>query len=213
MNKTISVGIIEDNREFADFLMAIINSDSNFKCDAIYYTAEDAISQIPETNLNVVLTDIGLPGASGIECIAYLKPLKPNLNFLVCTNFEDSDTVFEALKAGATGYLTKGDSPENILEAIQQVHQGGSPMTHHIARLVVQHFQGRQTSSEIKKLSNREQEILDLLAEGYRYKEIADSLFISAETVRTHIRNTYQKLQVSSRMEAINKIYGIRSRF
>lgn len=208
MKAKINIGIIEDDRELADFLKTMINSNPNFKCQAVYHTAEEAISQIPETNLDVVLTDIGLPGASGIECIAYLKPVFPELNFLVCTNFEDSETVFEALKAGATGYLTKGDSPETILEAIRQVHEGGSPMTNHIARLVVQHFQNRQISSEIKKLSHREQEILNLLSEGYRYKEIADNLYISAETVRTHIRNTYQKLQVTSRMEAINKVYG-----
>lgn len=211
MKTRIQIGIIEDDRELAHFLKMIINSNPHFKCDSIFYTAEEAISEIPNMNVDVVLTDIGLPGASGIECIAYLKPLYPEINFLVCTNFEDSETVFEALKAGATGYLTKGDSPESILEAIEQVHQGGSPMTNHIARLVVQHFQTRRTSPEIKKLSNREQEILNLLSEGYRYKEIADNLFISAETVRTHIRNTYQKLQVSSRMEAINKIYGLRN--
>lgn len=210
MESLIKVGIIEDDKELASFLRDLITTSKGFECKHIFYTGEEAIESIPDLDLDVVLTDVGLPRMSGIACIAYLKPLYPDLNFLICTSHSDAETVFEALKAGATGYLTKGDDPDEMLEAIRQIHQGGSPMSHHIARLVVNHFQVRKNLPEMEHLSDRELEILHPLSEGLRYKEIADQLFISPETVRTHVRNIYQKLRVTSRMEAVNKIYGKR---
>lgn len=210
MNDIIKVVIIEDDKELAFFLQELISNTEGFECEHIFYTGEDAIRGIPKLSPDVILTDVGLPEMSGVECIAFLKPLHPTINFLICTSYSDSETVFEALKAGATGYVTKGDDPNNILDAIRQIHAGGSPMSHHIARLVVNHFQVRKNLPETEHLSQRELDVLQPLSEGYRYKEIADQLHISPETVRTHVRNIYQKLSVTSRMEAINKVYGKR---
>jgi DNA-binding NarL/FixJ family response regulator len=203
----IRVGIIEDEEQIRQSLALIIDGSEGFTCKHVYETAEDAIQLIPAANLDVVLTDVHLPGKSGIDCVQKLKPLCPNINFLMCTSFEDSDTVFKALKAGATGYLTKTTQPSKLLDAIVEVYKGGSPMSSHIARKVVSSFGSSQDISVMQKLSVREQEILDFLSRGLRYKEIADKLFLSTETVRTHIRNIYEKLQVNSRTEALNKVF------
>jgi len=203
----IKVGIIEDEIQIRQSLSMIIDGSDGFTCKNIYKDAEEAIKLIPHTTLDVVLTDIHLPGKSGIECIQELKPLCPNINFLMCTSFEDSDTVFKALKAGATGYLTKTTQPSKLLDAIVEIYKGGSPMSGHIARKVVSSFNFTEHNTNLKKLSSREQEILDFLSKGLRYKEIADKLFLSTETIRTHIRNIYEKLQVNSRTEALNKVF------
>lgn len=203
----IHVGIIEDEIQIRQSLSMIIDGSEGFSCKHVFESAEDAIKSIPGLNLDVVLTDIHLPGKSGIECIQKLKPICPHINFLMCTSFEDTDTVFKALKAGATGYLTKTTQPSKLLDAIVEVHKGGSPMSSHIARKVVSSFGDTTQSTDLEKLSSREKEILDHLSKGLRYKEIADKLFLSTETVRTHIRNIYEKLQVNSRTEALNKIY------
>lgn len=204
----IKVGIVEDEKQIRESLMILINGSEGFSCIHGYESAEAAIADIPNQDIDVVLMDIHLPGIDGIGCITNLKPKCPAIQFLMCTSFEDTDSVFRALKAGATGYLTKTTQPSKILDAIVEVYKGGSPMSSHIARKVVATFQsGTQESTELQKLTEREKEILYLLSDGLRYKEIADKLFLSTETVRTHIRNIYEKLQVNSRTEALNKTF------
>ncbi|MCE3260530.1 MAG: DNA-binding response regulator [Bacteroidetes bacterium] len=204
----IKVAIIEDEKEIRESTLSLIKNSEGFECELTFSNAEDAIRELPSHKVHVVLTDINLPGKSGIECISILKPLCPDSGFLVCTAFEDSDNVFRALKAGAIGYLVKTIQPSKLLDAITEAYNGGSPMSSHIARKVVLSFNDTEKNSELQKLSNREKEILAHLSKGLRYKEIADLLFLSNETIRTHIRNIYDKLQVNSRTEAINKAYG-----
>lgn len=203
----ILVGIVEDEMQISTAIAALINGSEGFSCIHVYGNAEDAILNIPKMDLDVVLMDIHLPGKSGIECVAILKPLCPKTQFMMFTSYEDTESVFKALKAGATGYLTKTTQPSKILDAITDVHKGGSPMSSHIARKIVTSFQVVEDNKELQKLSIREKEILDLLSKGLRYKEIADQLFLSTETVRTHIRNIYEKLQVNSRTDALNKVF------
>lgn len=203
----IRVAIVEDEKAIREGVAALINGSEGFSSEYRYATAEEALREIPDAAPEVVLMDIQLPGMSGIDCIALLKPLCPDTQFIVFTSFEDADSVFSALKAGATGYLTKTTQPSKILDAIVEVCKGGSPMSSHIARKVVASFYGTEKNTERQKLSAREQQILELLSDGYRYKDIADRLFLSTETVRTHIRNIYEKLQVNSRTEALNKVY------
>jgi DNA-binding NarL/FixJ family response regulator len=204
----ITVGIIEDEKDIRESLRLLINGSEGFSCTHVFSNAEDAINDIPALNLDVVLADINLPGKSGIECIAALREKCPQTNFMICSAFDDSESVFKALKAGATGYLIKTVQPSKLLDAIIEIHNGGSPMNAHIARKVVSTFNEANINAEMEKLSAREKTIAELLAKGLRYKEISDRLFLSTETVRTHIRNIYQKLQVNSRTEALNKIYG-----
>jgi DNA-binding NarL/FixJ family response regulator len=203
----INVGIIEDEAEIVESLKALINGSKGFSCTHVFLTGKEAVEKIPSLQLDVVLTDIHLPDLSGIECVGLLKPQCPSTQFLMCTSFEDTESVFNALKAGATGYLTKTTQPAKLMDAITEVYQGGSPMSSHIARKIVASFQQTEKNTELEKLSTREQEILLLLSKGLRYKEIAEKIFVSTETVRTHIRNIYQKLQVNSRTDALNKIY------
>lgn len=203
----INVGIIEDEKDIRNSLELLINGSEGFSCKHTYSSAEDAIKEIPSLKLDVVLTDINLPGKSGIDCIRELKSKCSETHFLICTTFEDSENVFNALKAGATGYLTKTTQPSKLLDAIVDAYNGGSPMSSHIARKVVNSFKVSDVNPELARLSNREKEILDLLSKGLRYKEIADKIFLSTETVRTHIRNIYEKLQVNSRTEAVNKVF------
>lgn len=202
----LKIGIVEDEQQIRDGISMLINGSEGFVCEHAFETAEEAGEKIPLLGLDVVLMDIHLPGKSGIECIAELKPLCPDTQFLIFTSYEDSESVFNALKAGATGYLTKTTQPSKILDALVDIHKGGSPMSSNIARKIVSSFSS-DNNAELQKLSQREKEILDLLSKGLRYKEIADKLFLSTETVRTHIRNIYEKLQVNSRTDAINKVF------
>lgn len=203
----LKIGIVEDDNRIREGMAVLINGSEGFSCTDVFESAEEAIKEIPKLNLDVVLMDIHLPSKSGIDCIEELVPLCGNTQFIMFTSFEDTELVFKALKAGAIGYLTKTTQPSKILDALMEVHKGGSPMSSHIARKIVTSFHTSETNSVLKKLSDREKQILDLLSKGYRYKEIADQLFLSTETVRTHIRNIYEKLQVNSRTEAINKAY------
>lgn len=207
---SVNVVVIEDHIELRDMLAILINGNNNFNCIGKFENAEDAIIQIPQLNPDVVLVDIHLPGKSGIYCIEQLKRICNNTKFVICTSFENSESVFEALKAGADGYILKSSAPVKILEAITDAYEGGAPMSSQIARKVVSYFQKQEIkiNTELEKLSLREQEILQYLSKGYRYKEISGFLFISIETVRKHIHNIYEKLQVSSRTDALNKISG-----
>lgn len=205
----IKVSIVEDEKQIREGIAALINESEGFTCESTFNTAEEAIASLPSMEVDVVLMDIHLPGKSGIECISEIKPLCCGTQFIMFTSFEDTESVFNALKVGATGYLTKTTQPSKILDAIIEVYKGGSPMSSEIARKVVLSFQKNSfNNNELKKLSEREKEILELLSKGLRYKEIADKLFLSTETVRTHIRNIYEKLQVNSRTEALNKVYN-----
>ena len=203
MNK-IKIAIVEDDVETRDYLFSLINGSPGITCTAVFSNAEDLIQAIRHQTLDVVLMDIHLPGMSGIDCISKLKPDFPEINFIICTVFEDVEIVFRALEAGATGYLVKSIKPAKLLESIEEVFNGGSPMSGHIARKVVTRFNSKPQKVEL--LSPRETEILDLLSKGHRYREIADLIHISVETVRTHVRNIYSKLHVKSRFEAINRI-------
>jgi DNA-binding NarL/FixJ family response regulator len=201
------VALIEDRRETREMLYSLISEHEGYLCIGAFESAEEAIRELPGLKVDVVLVDIHLPGKSGIDGMKKLKPLMPQTQFIMCTLLEDSDTIFIALKAGASGYLSKSTSPAKILEAIADAHQGGSPMSSQIARKVVAFFQTEEEKkAELAKLSAREQEILNYLSKGYRYKEIAGILFISIETVRKHIHNIYEKLQVNSRTDALNKV-------
>lgn len=204
---SLKIGIVEDDKRIREGMAILINGSEGFSCIDTFESAEEAIKNIPKLNLDVVLMDIHLPLKTGIDCIEELVPICPHTQFIMFTSFEDTELVFKALKAGATGYLTKTTQPSKILDALMEVHKGGSPMSSHIARKIVSSFHSNETNSELKKLSEREKEILNLLSKGYRYKEIADQLFLSTETIRTHIRNIYEKLRVNSRTEAINKAY------
>jgi DNA-binding NarL/FixJ family response regulator len=204
----ITVGIIEDQKETREMLATLVNSSEGFVCGAVYDNAEDAIRGLPEIAPDVILVDIHLPAQSGIECIRQLKTICSKSFFVMCTSLEDSSSIFSALEAGASGYLLKSTPSHKILEAITDVYNGGSPMSSTIARKVVASFARHDTrkNSELQKLTEREQEILHHLSKGYRYKEIADMLSIKIETVRKHIHNIYEKLQVASRTDALNKI-------
>lgn len=202
----INVGIVEDNHKIREGLAAIIDSSDGFRCKAKFTTAEDAIKKLPIENPDVVLMDVNLPGMSGIECVVKLKEILPDVQIMMLTVYEDNETIFKSLIAGATGYILKRTPPAELLEAIIELHGGGSPMSDQIARKVVQAFQQMgKSSKETENLSERETEILSYLSKGYHDKEIADNFFLSVKTVRTHLRNIYKKLHVRSRTEAVIK--------
>ncbi|MSU58891.1 MAG: response regulator transcription factor [Pedosphaera sp.] len=202
----IKVSIVEDDDWIRGNLANQLSRTPGFACAGSYANAEEALGHIPKDDPNVVLMDINLPKMSGIECVRKLKPLVPSAHILMLTVYEDSDKIFDSLLAGASGYLLKRTPQAQILEAIADVHRGNSPMTGHIARKVVQYFNQRGSAEkEIEKLSKREHEVLDRLAEGIPYKEIADVLSMSIDTVRMHIKGIYGKLHVHSRGEAVAK--------
>ena len=206
----ISIVIIEDDEDVREDLRSLIQSEEGFACAGAYADAETGIAYLTDNPADIVLMDIQLPGMSGIECVRRLKSVHPDIQFIMCTVFHNDESIFNALKAGATGYLLKTDDPGKIVDAIYELHAGGSPMTPQIARRVIDSFKKPSVNEEIHLLTRRETEMLGMLSRGLRYKEIADKLFISTETVRKHINNIYQKLHVQSRIEAINKIYGER---
>lgn len=204
----INVGIVEDNDKIRDGLSMLINGSEGFRCTLTYSSAEEALKYIPSENLDVVLMDINLPKMSGIECVEKLKEKSPELQIMMLTVYTDDEQVFKSLAAGATGYIVKRTPPAELLEAIRELHEGGSPMTYQIARKVVQTFQqAAKSSKETEILSERETEILSYLAKGYQDKEIAEKFFLSVQTIRTHLRNIYKKLHVRSRTEAVLKYY------
>jgi DNA-binding NarL/FixJ family response regulator len=202
----INVAIVEDNDKIRDGLSMLIDGSEGFHCVATYSNAEDALKFLPGQKPDVVLMDIQLPKMSGIECVENLKEKSPDLQIMMLTVYEDNEQVFKSLAAGATGYILKRTPPAELLEAIRELHEGGSPMSDQIARKVVQTFQQiGKSSKETENLSERETEILSYLAKGYQDKEIAEKFFLSVKTIRTHLRNIYKKLHVHSRTEAVLK--------
>ena len=204
----ISVAIIEDDKVTRESLESLIRTAEYLECTGSFADAETGLAFLVNNPADIVLMDIHLPVMDGIECVRRLKSVHPEIQFIMCTIFQDDDSVFNALKAGATGYMLKNDNPGKIIDAIRELHDGGSPMTPQIARRVLESFKRPGVNDPIHLLTKRETEMLGLLVKGLRYKEIADKLFISTATVRTHIYNIYQKLHVQSRTEAINKVFG-----
>jgi DNA-binding NarL/FixJ family response regulator len=203
---SISVSIVEDTDKLRATLARVLNRAEGFRCLSQYANAEDALKDLPQVRPDVVLMDINLPGMNGVQCVRQLKTLLPQIQVMMLTVYEDTENIFNALAAGASGYMLKRTSSKELLEAIQDVQRGGSPMTMHIARKVVQSFQHTSASAQAtENLSEREQQVLDLLSQGLMYKEIAEKLGISYETVHTYIRRIYEKLQVRTRTEAVAK--------
>lgn len=205
----ISVAIVEDNHDIRSAMELLINGSEGYACIGAFNNAETALEKIPLLLPNVVLMDFNLPGINGIECIARLKGEFPDMQFMMLTVYEDDDKIFMALEAGASGYILKKTSPGELLDAIRDLHDGGSPMSSQIARRVVAYFQKQaKPNPALEALTSREKEILDQLSKGFLYKEIAGNLFISIETVRRHVHNIYEKLHVRSRTDAVNKYFN-----
>lgn len=205
----ITICIIEDILDIREGLQTIIESDDRFSLMGCFTNAEDAIDALPNLQPSVVLTDINLPGKSGIDCVNETKPVLPETQFIMFTIYEDNDQVFEALKAGASGYILKNTAPEKIIDSLIELHEGGSPMSPKIARKVLSTFNQPTPEHAVNELlSKREQEVLELLSKGFLYKEIADKLSISISTVKRHLNSIYTKLQVQNKVEAVNKLYN-----
>jgi len=206
----ITVSIVEDDAPTRGILTGWIRDAEGFKCVGVHNNADAAFVVLPQENPSVVLMDINMPGMSGIECVRRLKPQMAETQFVMLTVYEDPDHIFKALSSGASGYLLKRTPRAELLTAIKDVHTGGSPMSSNIARKIVQSFQRFNSSpAEPDNLSPREREVLELLARGYLYKEIAEALHISVPTVNTHIRRIYEKLHVRSRSQAVAKFTHI----
>jgi DNA-binding NarL/FixJ family response regulator len=202
----IRLAIVEDDAVIRQSLMQIVEDARGLRCLAACATGEEALKCLPDLQPDVVLMDINLPRMSGIDCVRRLRELLPKTQVLMLTVYEDSDSIFRALRAGAGGYLLKRSEPEQLLEAIRDVLHGGSPMTSQIARKVVQTFRASSELANLEtRLTDRETEVLDYLAGGYANKEIADKLALTVPTVRSHLRNIYEKLHVRSRTEAVAK--------
>ena len=210
--KQISVCIVDDNRELRNALEEIISMSEGYKCQATLGTPEEAMHQLPILKPDVVLMDINLGSTeSGIDVVRNLKPRIPGTNFMMCTVYEENEKIFEALSAGASGYILKKTDPAKMLDAIRELYAGGAPMSSQIARKVVAAFQKPAPGKEDQQLdvlSSREREILEHLSRGLMYKEIAAELFLSPETVRKHVYHIYEKLHVNNRVAAVNKFYG-----
>jgi DNA-binding NarL/FixJ family response regulator len=208
---SISVSIVEDSYKMRETLAALLNRVPTVRFLKGYPNGEAAVAEIPNDPPDVLLVDINLPGMSGIECVAKLKAQISQMQFLMLTTYEETELIFNSLRAGARGYVLKKMVPTELLTAIEQVHAGGAPMSMQIARKVVDHFHELgQSASDVEKLTQREHEVLTLLAKGFLYKEISDKLGISMSTVRTYLQRTYEKLHVQSRTEAAAKF---RARF
>jgi len=206
MSNPIRVSIVDDEADLRENIAAFVDAAPGFRCISVYSSAEEALVRLPQEKPDVVLMDINLGGMSGIECVRLLKPLLPSAQVVMLTVFEDTAKIFSALAAGACGYLLKRLPPAKLIEAIQEVMEGGSPMSAPIARKVVQSLQAAQPPKEERSdLSTREREVLDRLAEGRAYKQIAEAMGVSIHTVRSYIRRIYEKLHVQSRTEAVAK--------
>lgn len=203
---SISIAIVEDEKNYNNALKKVIDYQKDMKVIAQFFDGNDAITNLPDISPDVVMMDIQLQDMLGIEIIEELRKEMPNTQFIMCTSFDDDEKIFNSLKAGAMGYLVKGESMDKILSSIRDVYNGGAPMSFSIARRVLKHFEKKLP--EIKgfdELTEREKEILELLSQGLLYKEIADQKFISIDTVKKHVGNIYRKLHVNNKVEAVNK--------
>ena len=209
------VAIVEDNNDIRLALEQIIETSDDYVLAGSCISGEEALIKLPVLNPKVVLMDIGLGGISGIEVVRELKDSYPEILFMMCTIYDEDEKIFEALSAGASGYILKKTSPAKLLEGIKELIEGGAPMSSQIARKVVAAFQNKPTATianaALDILSKREKEILEMLSTGLLYKEISEKLSISAETVRKHVYHVYEKLHVSNRIEAVNKFFGRKS--
>ena len=214
----IKISIVEDIADIRESVQEIISWCENMQVEGIFSNAEDALIGLPQIVPDIVIMDIGLPGISGNEAVRLLKPQLPNTQFLIFTVYDDDAKVWDALNAGATGYLLKTAAPEKMIEALDELYLGGSPMSPCIARKIVKIFQNQPKKEDIKEvepvrtnqngtISKREYEVLELIAKGLLYKEIAEKLFISVGTVKQHLHNSYQKLHVNNKIEALNKLH------
>ena len=202
----ITVSIVEDNHQFRNALESIITSQNDFGLVGSFDSAEKAMRGLVTSPVDIVITDISMPGMRGIELIALLKNKMPQTQFMVCSIHDDNDTIFDALKSGASGYILKDPvTVDEIIKAVRDLYNGGSPMSPFIARKVIGSFQKPVSSDDTSLLSQREKEVLELLAKGFSYKEIASQLGVSMETVKKHLKNIYQKLHVQNKIEALNK--------
>ena len=208
MSLSTLVSIVEDDASIRQILTEWINRAEGFRCHTVHDSAESALAKLPEEKPRIVLVDINLPGQTGIECVRRLKATMPETQFVMLTVYEDTAHIFNALKAGASGYLLKRTPREELIASLQLVNEGGSPMTSYIARKVVQSFYqcAPEATAQTEGLSPREREVLELLARGYFYKEITEALGISISTVNTHVRRIYEKLHVHSRAQAVAKL-------
>lgn len=205
---SLKISIVDNDTRISRVLSELVDGVEDIEIVSIYNDSGRAISKLPEDAPDVVLMDINMPGANGIECVHRLKKILPKTQFLMLTVYADTEYIFSALKAGATGYLLKGTSRDQLMDAIRQIAAGGSPMTCSIARKVVHSFVEEENDDGLEMLSPRERVVLDLLAKGYIYKEIAQSMEVTYSTVHTYVRRIYEKLQVNSRSKAIAKYLG-----
>ncbi len=201
----ISVGIIEDTENYSAAIASLLRLSDEVQLAGIWKDAEGALLEIPDILPDVVLTDIQLPGLNGIECIRKLKVDCPNIQFMILTVFEEDEKIFEALNAGATGYLLKSAAPETIFNSIREIHNGGSPMSPGIARKIITHFQPSAIKAGEQIFTTREKQVLDLMAEGKLVKEIAASLNVTVHAIKKHIKNIYLKMHVQNKVEAVMK--------
>ncbi|ROH92294.1 DNA-binding response regulator [Chryseobacterium cucumeris] len=209
---SISIAIVEDEKNYNNALKKVIDYQKDMKVIAQFFDGNDAIINLPDISPDVVMMDIQLQDMLGIEIIEKLRKEIPNTHFIMCTSFDDDEKIFNSLKAGAMGYLVKGESMDKILSSIRDVYNGGAPMSFSIARRVLKHFEKKLP--EIKgfdELTEREKEILELLSQGLLYKEIADQKFISIDTVKKHVGNIYRKLHVNNKVEAVNKFNNFKN--
>lgn len=205
-NKQKQICVIEDHHDIRSGIEFILNSYPDFNCIS-FHNAEEALNAIKKNLPDVILMDINLPGINGIECTRLIKETHPEVLIMMCTVFEDSEKIFDALKAGAKGYILKRTAGEKLVEAIKELLNGGAPMSSDIARKVVNSFQEQKTvTADHPRLTKKENEILKLLSQGYGNKEIGEQLFVSVNTVRTHVYRIYEKLHVNNRVEAVNKM-------
>ncbi len=203
----IEVAIIEDKDEIREAIKTLINSTNGFSCTHAWSNGIVAIKELPSLRPDVVMVDINMPEMNGIECVKKLKPLMPRTQFMMQTVYEDDDNIFNALRAGASGYILKKTSASKMLEAITELYNGGSPMSAEVARRVVSALQVNNKPNSEDVLTDREREVLRLLSKGYIYKEIASEIHVEYETVKKHIQNIYAKLHVQNKVEAINKVF------
>ena len=208
--KPIRIALVEDDSEIRQTTSLILKTETGFELTGVYENGKQFLDALEMNRPDVVLMDIQMPQMNGIETVQKAAELYPEIQYLMCTVFEDHDSIFESLKAGATGYILKNTPVNKLFDAIREIYAGGSPMSAQIARMVIRTFNSKEKPGtiDLSILSDREKEVLELLADGLLYKEIGEQLFISIGTVRQHIHNIYKKLQVQNRTEAINKAYG-----